>query len=141
MADRSPGRIVLMSIHPEYAEALLDGTKTVELRKSPVADDISHIVIYATAPVQRVLGWVETAQVELGSPSAIWKKHKSRTGIRERAFRTYYRGHPRAVAIHVESPQRLRSPLELSAIEDGLKPPQSWRYLSAAAARSVGIPG
>ena len=62
MADQSSGRIILMSIHPEYAEALLDGTKTVELRKSPVAGDISHIVIYATAPVQRVLGWVETVQ-------------------------------------------------------------------------------
>ena len=140
MADPSPGRIVLMSIHPEYAEALLDGTKTVELRKSPVAGDVSHIVIYATAPVQRVLGWVETVRVEDGSPSAIWKRHKSRTGIRERAFRTYYRGHPRAVAIHVDSPRRLAAPLELSAIEDGLTAPQSWRYLSAAAAQSVGIP-
>ena len=140
MADQSSGRIVLMSIHPEYAEALLDGTKTVELRKSPVAGDVSHIVIYATAPVQRVLGWVETVRVEDGSPSAIWKRHKSRTGIRERAFRTYYRGHPRAVAIHVDSPRRLAAPLELSAIEDGLTAPQSWRYLSAAAAQSVGIP-
>ena len=140
MADNSPGRIVLMSIHPEYAEALLDGRKTVELRKSRVAEDISHIVIYATAPVQRVLGWVKAVHVEHGSPSAIWKRHKSRTGIRERAFRSYYQGHARAVAIHVDSPRRLAAPLELSAIEDGLTPPQSWRYLSDAAAESVGIP-
>lgn len=140
MANQSSGRIVLMSIHPDYAEALLDGTKTVELRKSPVAADISHIVIYATAPVQRVLGWVKAGLVEHGSPSAIWDKHKSRAGIRERAFRTYYRGHSRAIAIHVDSPRRLVVPLELSAVEDGLTPPQSWRYLSATAARSVGIP-
>ncbi len=139
MADQSSGRIVLMSIHPEYAEALLDGTKTVELRKSAVADDVSHIVIYATAPIQRVLGWVETVSVEHGSPSAIWKKHRSRTGIREREFRGYYRGHRSAVAIQVESPRRLDEPLELSAVEDGLTPPQNWRYLSAAAARSMGM--
>jgi predicted transcriptional regulator len=139
MADQSPRRIVLMSIHPEYAEALLDGTKTVELRKSAVADDVSHIVIYATAPVQRVLGWVETSRVEHGSPTAIWEKHGSRAGIRRQAFRGYYRGHRRAVAIHVDSPQRLAEPLELSAVEDGLTPPQSWRYLSATAAESVGI--
>ena len=69
-----------MSIHPEYAEALLDGMKTVELRKSGVADDVSHIVIYATAPVRRVLGWVEAVRVEHGSPSAIWRKHRARTG-------------------------------------------------------------
>lgn len=139
MVEQSPGRILLMSIHPEYAEALLDGTKTVEFRKSAVADDVSHIVIYATAPVRRVLGWVKTAGVEQGSPSAIWRKHRSRTGVREREFRTYYRGHRRAVAIHVDSPRRLDEPLELSAVEEGLTAPQSWRYLSPAAAESVGI--
>lgn len=139
MVDQAPGRILLMSVHPEYAEALLDGTKTVELRKSAVADDVSHIVIYATAPVRRVVGWVEAVGVEHGSPSAIWRKHRSRTGVREREFRTYYRGHPVAVAIHVESPRRLDEPLELSAVEEGLTAPQSWRYLSAAAAESVGI--
>ncbi|MXW23980.1 MAG: ASCH domain-containing protein [Chloroflexi bacterium] len=139
MADQPSGRIVLMSIHPEYAEALLDGTKTVELRKSPLADDISHIVIYATAPVQRVLGWVRAVHVEHGSPTAIWREHGSRVGIREREFRAYYRGHPRAVAIHVDSPRRLPAPLELSAVDEELTPPQSWRYLSAAAAETVGI--
>ncbi len=140
MADESPGRIVLMSIHPEFAEALLDGTKTVELRKPAISEDISHIVIYATAPVQRVLGWVKTVHVEFGSPSAIWEKHGARAGIHEREFRTYFRGHPLAVAIHVDSPRRLDVPLELSAVADGLTPPQSWRYLSAAAAENVGIP-
>lgn len=139
MAGQSSGRIVLMSIHPKYADALLDGTKTVELRKSLLADDVSHIVIYATAPVQRVVGWVEAVRVEHDSPTAIWKRHRSRTGLRERDFRKYYRGHPRAVAIHVDSPRRLRSPLELSAVDTGLTPPQSWRYLSAAEAESVGI--
>ena len=140
MADESPGRIVLMSIHPEHAEALLDGTKTVELRRSGVAGDVSHIVIYATAPVQRVLGWVKAVHVEHGSPSAMWERHKSRVGIRRGAFRSYYQGRPRAVAIHVDSPRRLATPRELSEIEDGLTPPQSWRYLSADAARNVGIP-
>ncbi|MCY4391166.1 MAG: ASCH domain-containing protein [Chloroflexi bacterium] len=139
MADPSPGRIVLMSVHPEYAEALLNGTKTVELRKARLANSTSHIVIYATAPVQRVVGWVKAGHIEDGTPRTIWQKHKSRVGILEQAFRRYYRGHRRAVAIHVESPQRLAMPLELSAVEDGLTPPQSWRYLSDTAAESVGI--
>ena len=56
MADSSPGRIVLMSIRPEYAKALLSGTKTVELRKARLANSTLHIVIYSTAPVQRWCG-------------------------------------------------------------------------------------
>ena len=140
MAELSTRRVVLMSIHPEYADALLDGTKTVELRKSRVASDISHIVIYATAPIQRVLGWVKAVKVEHGRPTEIWKTHKSQVGIRAGAFRAYYRGHLQATAIHVDSPQRLSTPLALSALEEQLTAPRSWRYLSAAAARNVGIP-
>ena len=140
MAPRPTRRVALMSIRPEYAEALLDGTKKVELRKSRFASDISHILIYATSPVQRVLGWAKASHVEEGSPTRIWETHKEHAGIRRRAYRTYFQGHRRATAIHVADPQRLRDPLPLSEIEDGLKPPQSWQYLSPAAAARVGIP-
>ena len=139
MADPSPGRIVMISIHPEHAEALLNGTKTVELRKARLAKGTSNIVIYATAPVRRVVGWVKAVQIEVGAPRTIWRKHKSRVGILEQAYQRCYQGHRRAVAIHVESPQRLTVPLELSAIEDGLTLPQSWRYLTDSAAESLGI--
>ena len=140
MAQRSTRRVALMSIHPEYAEALLDGSKKVELRKSRFASDISHILIYATSPVQRVLGWARTSQVEVGSPTRIWEANKEHAGIRRQAYRAYFRGRRRATAIHVTDPHRLRDPLPLSEVDGGLKPPQSWRYLSPDAAARVGIP-
>lgn len=140
MAQRSTRRVALMSIHPEYAEALLDGRKKVELRKSRFASDISHILIYATSPVQRVLGWARASHVEVDSPTRIWETHKEHAGIKRRAYRAYFQGHRRATAIHIADPQRMSAPLPLSEIEDGLKPPQSWRYLSPAAAARVGIP-
>lgn len=37
MATGTNGRIALMSIHPQYARAILDGTKEVEFRKRPLA--------------------------------------------------------------------------------------------------------
>ncbi len=140
MDQSSTRRIALMSIHPQYAEALLNGTKKVELRKSQFSADISHIVIYATSPIKQVLGWVKASRIERGSPSRIWETHKAQTGIRRSAYRAYFRGHPNATAIHVDSPERLANPLPLSAIEEGLIAPRSWRYLSNAAARTVGIP-
>ena len=140
MAQRSTRRVALMSIHPEYAEALLDGRKKVELRKSRFASDISHILIYATSPVQRVLGWARASHVEVDSPTRIWETHKEHAGIKRRAYRAYFQGHRRAIAIHIADPQRMSAPLPLSEIEDGLKPPQSWQYLSPDAAARVGIP-
>lgn len=140
MAQRPARRIALMSIHPEYAEALLDGTKTVELRRSRFANDISHILIYATSPVQKVLGWAKTGSIEEGSPTSIWEAHKNRTGIPRSVYRAYFQGSRRAIAIHVTSPQWLSTPLALSEIDDSLRAPQSWRYLSSEAAQRAGIP-
>lgn len=140
MAQRSARRVALMSIHPEYAEALLDGTKTVELRRSRFANDISHILIYATSPVQKVLGWAKTGPIKEGSPTRIWETHKGQAGISRSTYRAYFQGSRRAIAIHVMSPQWLPTPLSLSEIDDGLQAPQSWRYLSLEAAQRAGIP-
>lgn len=139
MAQRPTRRVALMSVHPKYAEALLDGSKKVELRKSSIASDISHILIYATSPVKKVLGFVKTKHIEHGSPHGIWEAHKMHAGIPRSAYRAYFRGHRRATAIHVASPQRLPKPLPLSAIEEGLTAPQSWRYLSPEAVQRAGI--
>ena len=48
---------VLLSIKPEFVEKIFDGSKKYEYRKVlPKRTDISVIVIYASAPVQRVVG-------------------------------------------------------------------------------------
>ncbi len=46
------GCIALMSIHPQYANAIVEGTKRVEFRKRPLARNVTHVIVYATAPVK-----------------------------------------------------------------------------------------
>ena len=57
MAQAAPGRVALMSIHPRYAHAILEGRKTVEFRKRPLAEDVTHVVIYSTVPDRAVIGY------------------------------------------------------------------------------------
>ena len=57
MGAQSPERVALLSIRPEYAEAIFAGRKTVEFRRAPLADDVSVVVVYVTQPVGRVIGW------------------------------------------------------------------------------------
>ncbi len=59
MASAAIGRVALFSIHPQYAEAILAGTKSVEFRRTPLADDVTHVVVYATAPTKMVVGIFE----------------------------------------------------------------------------------
>lgn len=56
-------RVALLSIHKRHADAILDGSKTIELRKCPPKQPISHVLLYVTKPTQRVVGVVEVDEV------------------------------------------------------------------------------
>ena len=51
-----------MSIHPQYADAIVAGRKRAEFRKRPLAADIDVVLIYATAPVRAIIGWFTAPQ-------------------------------------------------------------------------------
>lgn len=139
MASQSDRRVALISIHPEFAERILNGEKQVELRRSRLHGAISHLVIYATAPIGAVLGWVRVTSIESASPTKVWDTHKKHAGISRARFREYYKGCRSAVAIHVSEPEPLPRPLHLNEIRAGLSAPQSWRYLSHDEAARVGL--
>jgi len=49
---------VILAIKPKYARTILDGTKTVELRKR-FPQGIERIFLYATAPEKSIIGYAE----------------------------------------------------------------------------------
>ena len=130
MAPNSP-IVALLSIKPIYANAILDGKKKVEFRKRAFKRPVSHVVIYATTPVQRIVGWFRTKALEQMSPSALWKRFATVGGISRDDFNTYYDGSNFGVAIHVDQPRRLANPISIKRIKVSAAP-QSYAYLSAA---------
>lgn len=129
MAHQPPRRVALLSIHPRHAEALMAGTKRVELRRTPVRDDTTHVIVYATAPVKAVIGWFEVAGVDVDSQTSIWNTHRAVSGVTRGEFRSYFAGAARASAIRVAAAHRLDSPLPLDAIPGVKRPPQSFQYI------------
>jgi hypothetical protein len=68
----------IISIHPGYADAILAGTKTIELRRRvPKLTTGSQLWIYATRPTGAVIGVVTVQDVTKAHPMTIWKKHRS----------------------------------------------------------------
>lgn len=137
MASTATGRVALFSIHPQYAEAILTGTKSVEFRRTPLADDVTHVVVYATAPTKMVVGIFEVDGVEALSPSSAWRKYSDVGAIEKTAFNAYYAGAATAHVIKVRRVQRLASPLPLAEIDPTLRPPQSFQYLAADVLGSI----
>ena len=129
MAQEEAGRVVLLSIHPRYADAILAGRKRVEFRRRPLADRITHIVIYATSPVQQVIGSFEVEPVEATSPDGAWGSYHEVGGIEREAFDDYYEGAIEAHVIRIGRAHALDRPLTLAEIDPNLRAPQSFTYL------------
>jgi len=123
----------LFSIKPEYAEKILNGTKRFEYRKTaPRNPDIRTVVIYATMPVEKVVGEFEVGEVLEQHPDALWNQTKSESGITRKFFDKYFEGRDKAVAITVRKPKRYPKALRLEDVSGSETPPQSFQYLAKA---------
>ncbi|MFJ4228415.1 hypothetical protein ACIPYV_12715 [Paenarthrobacter nicotinovorans] len=121
-----------MSIRPEFADAILSGQKVVEFRKRPVADDVSHVLIYATMPVGSLLGWFVVRGQQTMSPKRLWSTFRGVGGISKSRFFDYYDQREHGTGILVETAGRFLEPVPLSKLGTTLRPPQSFQYLTAA---------
>lgn len=123
---------VLLSIKPEYAERIFNGSKRFEFRKAIFRNpDVHTVVVYATQPVGKVIGEFAIQEIIDGEPSAIWRRTHRHSGISQRFFDDYFHGRSRAFAIKVKSTKRYHRPKELQDVIPGGVAPQSFRYLSA----------
>lgn len=131
MVGTTIGRVALFSIHPRYADAILAGTKKVEFRRQGLPDDVSHVVIYSTAPVQRIVGMFEIADVDKLPPARAWKKYGQVGGIEQTPFERYYTGAENAFVIRVRNTFAFDTPVTLQDLDPKMRPPQSYMYLTA----------
>ena len=131
MADDLAYRIALLSLRPKFVDALLNGTKTVEFRKRPLASNVTHVAIYATRPVARVVAVFSVREQIVGSPRALWRKFGTVAGGSSRAgFFAYYEGCAQGVGIEVDELFRLDEPLTLQEAFGIDRPPQSVQYFA-----------
>jgi len=129
------GPIYLMSIRPQYANAIFAGRKKFELRKLsgvPPIEEGSLIVVYSSGKVKSIVGEFRAGRVIMGAPDYVWA-HASRpgTGVGGDAY-AYIRGAKRAMAIEVVEPRLYPRPVSLEEIRrliPGWMPPFSYKRL------------
>lgn len=114
------------------AEGIMDRRKRVEFRKRRLSEDIETVLVYATAPVSKVVGRFTIDEMVSGTPSDIWDRFRSVGVIERDAFFSYFGGRNSAVAIVVASAQRFDDPLALDDMVPRPAIPQSFSYLPSA---------
>lgn len=129
--DRT-SRALLISVKPRYAEAILDGSKTVELRRTrPNLPDGSVVILYSSTPTRAVVGWAQLTRVREGTPVEIWDEYGAAAAIDEPDYDAYFYGTDQAFALELDGVVAVQ-PIPLSVIRSiGIQPPQSWRYVPA----------
>ncbi len=126
---------LFLSVKPIFARRILDGTKTIELRR--VRPNIAlgdMVLIYSTSPDMALIGSAQVAQLLFGAPHHIWAQVRDHAGVSREEFDDYFSGATTASGIRLCAVRRLARPICLRELRERwpwLKPPQSYRYVDA----------
>jgi predicted transcriptional regulator len=108
----------IFSIKPHFADTILDGSKTVELRKVAPRKPVERTWIYATAPIMRIVGHFKPGKIRDAT-------HEDRIDalVSELDVDDYF-------AIEILEPVALEPPINPRDMALGYLwlSPQSWRY-------------
>ncbi len=119
---------ILISIKPQFVNLILNGQKKFEFRKNLPQKEVNLLVIYASAPVSRIIGEVEVTHTLSYAPSTLWRKTYKNAGISKKFFDSYFSGKEIANAYvlgKIKKFKRSKSLLEY----DIRTAPQSYIYL------------
>jgi len=120
---------VLLSIKPEFAFKIFEGKKRFEFRKVIFKNpDVKTVVVYASSPIQRVIGEFDIDNILTSDPTEIWRLTKKYSGISEDFFYEYFADREIAHAIKIKNIKKYEQQLHLQE-NFNVVPPQSFVYL------------
>ena len=119
-----------MSIKPQFANKIFDGTKKFEFRKAIFKNqNVTSVLVYASSPVQKVIGEFEIGEIFNLDLKELWDKTKEHSGITEDYFYEYFENREQGFAIQIKNKKRFTNPKCLKT-DYNLTPPQSFAYWS-----------
>jgi predicted transcriptional regulator len=120
---------VLLSIKPEFALKIFDGSKKYEYRRAIFKNQkVSRVIVYASDPIKQIIGEFEIEDILHEEPQSLWVKTKRHAGISKKGFFSYFTNKPKGYAIKIKEIRLYDEPLPLSSFTIS-SPPQSYMYL------------
>jgi predicted transcriptional regulator len=120
---------VLLSIKPEFALKIFNGSKRYEYRRAIFKNqEVSRVIVYASDPIKRIIGEFEIEDILHDEPQLLWVKTKNHAGISEKRFFKYFTNKSKGYAIKIKMTRMYSDPLPLNSFMVA-SPPQSFMYL------------
>ena len=128
-------RDILISLAPAYTKAILEGTKTVELRRRRIhVGNGTRVWLYSKVPTAKVEGTARVQRIYDADPQGLWSKYSDAVGISRAEFDEYFRGCSQGCAIVLGGARAVVPALDLQTMRSrvsGFHPPQFFKRLDA----------
>ncbi len=125
---------ILMSLKPQHAKSIIQGRKTIEIRRR-----FSHkwlgqrVSIYASSPIRSLICEAQIKNISSASPEEIWEECGYRIGCTKQEYESYTDQSENVYAIEFEHIKPYDNLIKLDQInnmlESNLKPPQSYQRI------------
>jgi len=136
-------RNIIISIKPQYAQQIVNGTKTIELRRKFPTEHIEGgiAIIYASSPICQIIGYARIDKVSSLSITTLWQRFGKASCVTKSFFNDYFSGLESGFAITLTNPVKLKTPLDIKRLEGeySFSPPQSYRYASERILQAVEV--
>jgi predicted transcriptional regulator len=127
-------RRAILAVKPQFAHALVTGEKRLEFRRVQPGFRAGDVIyVYATAPVQAIVGCFTCDGIIERSRRQLCEDYEGACEPTGSFLRNYLDGKTKGYAIQVREPRAWTSPLTLDVLREiipGFHPPQSYRFLA-----------
>lgn len=138
-SEQASGRAILLSIKPKYVDMIFAGTKTVELRRNwPIKEDIGVMIVYSSAPIQKLAGVVFINHVEECDFEGLWAiADANGGGVTYDELKSYTAGKKKVYGVMIDRVKSAEVKIDPKDLLPDFTPPQSFLYLKPAEYRRV----
>lgn len=129
----TPSRMMALALKPRFAESILSGAKTVEVRRvAPKIEMPAKALLYASTPTQAIIGCCDIIGSDVQSDiDKLWASHGPCMGLPRSEFDAYLAGAASGTALSLARPARFGAPVGLRQMREmGLRPPQSYSFIA-----------
>ena len=82
---------ILISIHPNHVDNIINKIKRYEYRTRVAKDDIESIIVYSTYPKMKVVAEVKIEGILSETPDVLWEMTSESSGIDKKYFDEYFK--------------------------------------------------
>ena len=90
MSENPFHRTLILPVKPVYADKILSNEKKYEFRKKVCRENIDSIYLYATSPVQGIVGEAEVLEKIIMDKAKLWKLTERQSGISTDYYEQYF---------------------------------------------------